>query len=310
MSIIKIHDIESIRFGAPDLEPMRQFLTDFGLSDLGPQLDGVMRMRAASDAPYVHETELGLAGFRSVTLRAKNVADLEELAAHDGVPIEDNITPGGGRHITLTDPDGFSVVVIAGGDRVDPVHPTEWSKWNDGNSRLRENIAKRIPSGPSNVMRLGHAVFLVSDLDATWNWWKERFGLLMSDDVKGPDGQSVAIFVRCDRGDEPVDHHTLNFAMVPGKEPQFHHVAFEVKDMDDLMVGHNHLKAKGYRHAWGIGRHFLGSQVFDYWYDPTGNRIEHWTDGDLFSQHEAANLADMDTMLGRQWGPPSPKGFV
>lgn len=310
MSIVRIQDIESVRFAAPDLARMRDFLLDFGLIDLGAQEDDVLRMRAVGLAPCVHETELGEPGFRRITFRAAALADLEALAAHDGVPIEDARRPGGGKCITLNDPDGFVVEVVAGGVMAEPLPPLAAERWNFGHSKVRENVAKRLPAGPSTVMRLGHAVFLVSDLKATWNWWSERFGLLISDDVQAPDGSSVAIFARCDRGAEPVDHHMLNFATMPGKPPQFHHLAFEVKGFDDLMVGHHHLMSRGYEHAWGIGRHYLGSQVFDYWLDPFGNRIEHWTDGDFFGAGEPPHHTDIEEMLGRQWGPEAPSDFV
>ena len=32
------------------------------------------------------------------------------------------------------------------------------------------------------------------------------------------------------------------------------------------------LAARGYPHAWGVGRHILGSQIFDYWRDPFGHK--------------------------------------
>jgi len=32
------------------------------------------------------------------------------------------------------------------------------------------------------------------------------------------------------------------------------------------MMGHEYMRSQGsYKHIWGIGRHVLGSQVFDYW---------------------------------------------
>lgn len=310
MSIIKIRDIESIRFAAPDLTTMRKFLVDFGLIDLGPQADGVLRMRALGEAPYVHETEPGEPAFRSVTVRADSVSDLQALAAYDGVPLEDDPRPGGEKRVRLTDPDGFAVDVIAGSLSAPQLSKPFPEPWNGGSAVTRKNVPKRLGSGPSTVLRLGHAVFIVSDLLRTWNWWRERFGLIMSDDVRAPDGTTVAMFVRCDRGDEARDHHTFNFATMPGRGPQFHHAAYEVHGMDNLMLGHDHLLSRGYRHAWGIGRHLLGSQVFDYWYDPYGNRVEHWTDGDLFDAHEPTNIADIETMLGRQWGGDAPADFI
>ena len=89
----------------------------------------------------------------------------------------------------------------------------------------------------------------------------------------------------------------------------FNHAAFEVRDLDDLMAGHDHLKAGARTPAWGVGRHILGSQVFDYWRDPWGHILEHWTDGDLLTAAEAANTATLQDLLGVQWGPPSPPDF-
>ena len=38
---------------------------------------------------------------------------------------------------------------------------------------------------------------------------------------------------------------------------------------------------KGYTPSWGVGRHILGSQVFDYWYTPDKFMIEHYSDGEF-----------------------------
>lgn len=45
-----------------------------------------------------------------------------------------------------------------------------------------------------------------------------------------------------------------------------HHSSFEVHDLDTQNIGHQHLEDAGWTNAWGVGRHFLGSQIFDYWY--------------------------------------------
>jgi hypothetical protein len=58
-------------------------------------------------------------------------------------------------------------------------------------------------------------------------------------------------------------------------------MSFEVPDIDDVCMGHDYLKQFGaYEHMWGIGRHVLGSQVYDYWADPWGRVHEHWADSD------------------------------
>jgi hypothetical protein len=97
-----------------------------------------------------------------------------------------------------------------------------------------------------------------------------------------------------------VDHHTL--LTVPAEAAGLGHIAFEMESADDIFVGHEHLEAKGHRHSWGIGRHVLGSQIFDYWFDPFGFRLEHWTDGDLFNQDTPMGRHPMATALDSQWG--------
>jgi hypothetical protein len=90
------------------------------------------------------------------------------------------------------------------------------------------------------------------------------------------------------------------------KGPGFNHAAYEVADLDDLMRGHQRLKEAGRHAEWGVGRHILGSQVFDYWRDPWGHTLEHWTDGDLFTAADGSNIATVQDLLGVQWGPPPP----
>jgi hypothetical protein len=110
--------------------------------------------------------------------------------------------------------------------------------------------------------------------------------------------------MRCDRGSQPVDHHTL--LVLETGETKLGHAAWEVADFDDLMVGHDHLKNDGGdRHYWGIGRHVLGGQIFDYWKDPLGFTVEHWTDSDLLAA-DVAPAAHHILNATSQWGPPPP----
>jgi catechol 2,3-dioxygenase-like lactoylglutathione lyase family enzyme len=164
---------------------------------------------------------------------------------------------------------------------------------------------KRVAAGPSHVKRLGHAVLNVTDFRVSEAWYKERFGFITSDEIL-LDGMPAPIgaFLRCDRGDDPTDHHTL-FLVGAGK-PRFNHAAFEVADFDDLMAGHELLKANGRGHEWGIGRHILGSQIFDYWRDPWGHAVEHWTDGDRLTASWGSKQASLGDLIGTQWGPQAP----
>ena len=55
-----------------------------------------------------------------------------------------------------------------------------------------------------------------------------------------------------------------------------------------------------------MGRHIKGSQIFDYWKDPFGNELEHWTDGDLFTAADPPQKQTMQALLSVQWGSPHP----
>jgi catechol 2,3-dioxygenase-like lactoylglutathione lyase family enzyme len=310
MALIRVQDVEFVRFSAPDLGEMKQFLEAFGLFESGNDAPDVLRMRGTGSAPFIHETVLGEPGFAGLALRASEMRDLEILARAEGVNIRPAAGPGGGHVVSLVDPNGFHVDVIAGKQRVPGLEPGGRAAWNALARRERTSQVKRIAAGPAHVARLGHVVMSVSNMARTWEWWQSRFGLLISDEVRAPNGDVAALFIRCDRGSEAVDHHTLNFAAIPGVPARFHHAAFEVADMDDLMAGMHHLEGRGYRHDWGVGRHILGSQVFDYWRDPWGHRVEHWTDGDLFDASVAPNVTDIAAMMGHQWGPKAPADFA
>ncbi len=304
MSIIKIEDIAHVRFVAPDLKKMSSFLKDFGL-DSTVHDDGRLYAHARDGIPYNHVTEQGEAGFQALGLRAASIDDLEKLAATNGLAVEDNEAPGGGKIVRLTDPDGFLVEVVAGQERFEVSDSPSDPIRNSAASRPRQSDTIRLKSGPSHVMRLGHCVLNVSNFRKSERWYKERFGFITSDEIEASPDLALGAFMRCDRGDQPTDHHTLFLAQLPQK-PGFMHAAFEVSNMDDLMLGHAHLKSKKHKAAWGVGRHILGSQIFDYWRDPWGHELEHWTDGDLFTAKDGSNKAPFTDLLAVQWGMENP----
>lgn len=304
MSVIKVEDIAHVRFRAPDLDRMAQYLADFGLlpAEAGPDR---LYVRGRGSAPFVHVTEQGEPAFLAVGFRAQSVADLEALSAATGAPVEDHDAPGGGKIVRLKDPDGHGVEVVAGQTPVAEIAVEAPPAWNSAHGRPRQSTVKRIGVGSATVMRLGHAVLNVSNFRASEAWYKERFGFLTSDEIALAPEFSLGAFLRCDRGDTPTDHHTLFLAQLP-TGPGFNHAAFEVQDLDDLMRGHAHLKAAGADPEWGVGRHFLGSQVFDYWRDPWGFTLEHWTDGDLLTAADPPRKASIQDLMGVQWGMPMP----
>jgi catechol 2,3-dioxygenase-like lactoylglutathione lyase family enzyme len=299
---VRVADIAFVRFEAPDLDVMESFLTAFGLQRSARD-DQTLYMRGTDDEGFVHVTHLcDTARFVGLAFAVETVTDLEELSRRDGFsPVRDLAGPGGGKVVQTVDPDGFQVEVVAERGTVGRLPTPGRSPRNDARTTERAGSPLRLDAGPAHVKRLGHCVIDVADFRASEAWYKEQFGLITSDEIALDETSTLGAFLRCDQGDRFVDHHTL-FLVGIGRS-QFNHAAFEVADFDDLMRGHSHLAAAEHTHQWGIGRHFLGSQIYDYWLDPYGHMVEHWTDGDLFSNRTPANRASLDMLLGSQWGP-------
>lgn len=72
-------------------------------------------------------------------------------------------------------------------------------------------------------------------------------------------------------------------------------------------MGHRYLAKKGWKSVWGVGRHILGSQIFDYWYDSSGFKIEHYADGDMVNEDNPTRREPVRPLS--IWGPEVPKDF-
>jgi len=128
-----------------------------------------------------------------------------------------------------------------------------------------------------------------------------------------PARKNVAIFAHIDRGQGLVDHHTIfltSIAPGSGQKPHVHHCSFEVHDFDTQALGHQWLADKQYEPVWGVGRHILGSQIFDYWWDTTGNMVEHYADGDLVNEDTPLGYGPAGHEGLAVWGPEVPKAFL
>ncbi|MEM6584077.1 MAG: VOC family protein [Pseudomonadota bacterium] len=304
-------DLAYLRFTAPDLAKMQSFLEDFGLSvsqastELGTP---VLYSRGTDGSPYLHIVEQGEPRFVGIGFLMSSSDDLNALAAMEGAsPRQALTTPGGGERVRFIDSHGYEVDGIFGWEKATSTPPQQRLPINSGENRRRTEAPVRLNAGPSRVKRLGHCVLFVNDFRDSENWYKQRFGLISSDEIyAGEKDNVIGAFMRCNQGDKPVDHHSLFLLGMPDRVPGIQHAAFEVDDWDDLMLGHDHLTSKGYEHRWGIGKHILGSQVFDYWVDPYGTTLEHFTDGDLFSAAVPTDRQPIESLRAAQWGPHAP----
>jgi catechol 2,3-dioxygenase-like lactoylglutathione lyase family enzyme len=169
------------------------------------------------------------------------------------------------------------------------------------------NRTVRTPIEPAKVIRLGHVVLQTVDFAAMTDWYLRVLGLIPSDVQYLGDGSPNLAFCRLNLGDTPADHHTL--VIVGAIEEKYEHSAYEVIDLDAIGQGYQVLRAQGYRHLWGIGRHLLGSQIFDYWRDPDGFELEHYTDGDLFTADHETAYTPFEFGAIWAWGDDAPESM-
>ncbi len=307
-----ILDIAFVRYQVTDLDKQQAFLTDFGLH-LVARTPSALYMRAAGPVHHVHISELGpdneTIGFG---LFAADRAALDRIAAAVDRPVEANPEPGGGERVRFVDPSGFVVDVLHGQAVHEPLPVRQPLAMNTSTDRQRLGRSIRLAPAPSSVERLGHVALLVADFSKAYEFYTEVLGFKASDTYwAGVKGNTIAAFMHCDRGAQWTDHHTLALITPPDGRARFDHSAFEVLDLDDVVQGGEHLKARGHAHSWGVGRHIQGSQIFDYWRDPFGNKIEHWTDGDLVNDTTVPGHAQISNDELKQWAPPvTPEFFA
>ena len=309
-SLIAVADIESVRYSAPDLGLIEEFLTDFGLERVQRSAD-LLYMRARGPDAFVHVTERGEVRPVGFALKARSLEDLHVLARHVGTAVFARDAPGGGQMVALCDPDGNRLEIVFGATQNLPSVSRAPFEANVGPRRPRAVEVVRTASRPSEVLRLGHVALYTAQYPAMHAFYQDLLGMRDSDSYYGGHASNtIASFMHCGLEKRLVDHHTV--ALLGLGRTGFDHSAFEVLDLDDLMRGNQFLQSRGkWRHSWGVGRHFQGSQLFDYWRDPFGNKIEHWTDGDLVNDDYARGHCSFDPATDlAQWGPPLTADFM
>lgn len=310
MPVVKVTDLAYIRLQSPSLDEAEEFLTHFGMAR-AERTGNRLYMRGTDPAPYVHITHLGPSRLLGMGFYVEGEEDLRRFSKTSGASgVESVDEPGAGRRVRIADPLGYQMELVCGQRAVQPIAlRKQVTNWGDEKLR-RAGKLLRLDPGPSQVKRIAHAVLMTQGAREKIRWYREMFGFVPSDEVyAGHKDNIIASFNRCDRGETYVDHHT--FLCFEGPNSGLNHVSFEVHSFDDLMMGHEHLKRAGkYQHVWGIGRHLLGSQIYDYWKDPWGRVHEHWTDTDVLNIHNPPNLLSAEEGLTSQWGGPPPQEFI
>ncbi|KWV48523.1 catechol 1,2-dioxygenase [Bradyrhizobium macuxiense] len=309
MPTLKATEFAFPRMEAPDLDTMEEFLTHFGMLRAERTPDALY-MRGA-DTHHLHVTHKGGTKFIGFAYHAADEDDLKRAAKLPGASgVETLDEPGGGRRVRLTEPNGYQIELIAGVERRLPPIKIARDPANTVSEPLRRaGRLMRLTKSPTLVQRIGHGVLATPKVKETTAWFRDTLGMIRSDDVYAGDEENIiGSFSRLDRGATYVDHHVM--FCVHNVRSGFNHVSYEVQDIDAVFQDHDYLKSLGkYELMWGVGRHMLGSQVFDYWADPWGRMHERWADTDRLNAANGGNLLSAEH-LQSQWGERPPERFL
>ena len=135
----------------------------------------------------------------------------------------------------------------------------------------------RLPDDQNRPIQLTHAVINSSDREACVRLAEQVFGFTLSDRT------GAMSFLRCNR-----QHHAV--AYVKADLCSLNHVAFEMPNLEAVMLGIGRMRDNGIPLLWGPGRHGPGNNVFGYFVAPFGGVIEYTSE---------VNLVDDDYPVGK-----------
>ncbi len=306
--LIKVAGLAWLEFEKPDLDHAERFGADFGftVSDR-TQASLALRGREAGAACLVIRRG-PRARFTGVAFQADARDDLDRLARGTGATVTAH---RGGHAVMLRDPSGFPVRVVHGVPEQPALPARGPLPLNFGPAPARVNATQRSARRAAEIERLGHVVLGTTRFRAALDWYLDTLGLIVSDflylDGQRDRGPAMA-FIRCDLGSVPADHHTLAMLLQPRTE--YVHSAYQLTDLDEVAASGEYLRERGYRHAWGLGRHIQGSQIFDYWRDTDRLMFEHYADGDVFDSSVEPGWAPLSVSGLAQWGPRATAEFT
>ncbi|KAJ4856759.1 hypothetical protein T069G_10127 [Trichoderma breve] len=300
-SKVQLVRIAHVYFEHPDLEKFSEFAKDFGFVEVH-RINGRIYYRGYGRDPFIYvasQSPDGKPRFRGPAFVAASQDEFDKAAKLDGAIIGSlDEAPGKGQIVTFNRPDKtFFHVIYGQEERItsaqepSAIHE-QLGPFNKPFEKPRRGKFQRCHEGPALVHKLGHFGYVVPDFDAELAWYTDNFNFVPSDILYHWDfsNMDVLTFMHLDLGKEYSDHHCffMQRAEPRVKKTFLHHTSYEVEDFDTQLIGHN-------------------CQIFDYWADPSGFKIEHYADGDVVNQ-ETPTERDVVGSFSI-WGPEVPKDF-
>lgn len=296
-----LHRLTGITLGVKDVAAAAEYYTDFGLSPTRSSSDGLTRHFSTVDGG--EQLKIVRTARRRLTELGIGVDDPDDLDRIDSNLRRLEMTATRtATSLTVFEPATEVEVTLKVAPRLEQ-NPPEAVEYNRPGAAPRTN--ERAPGierwGTSvHPRRLGHVVLGTTQREVAQRFFTEGLGFKISDEIPG-----IAAFMRCS-----TDHHNVMVQMAPVS--MLHHTSWQVDDVDEVGRGATNMLAKDpNRHAWGLGRHHLGSNFFYYLKDPAGNFSEYYSDMDCIVDDALwKNDEWTDSRALWSWGPPPPPSFL
>ena len=268
--------VEEARFGVTDIAECVRFFSDFGLLALESGDHGAafatpagqrLELYAHDDPSLPPALEPG-ATIREVVWGVDDAASLDALAEELSSDRDVEVGPDG--VVRTRDNTGFALGLRVAQPR--PVDPGEPRRANVSGTVERWN--QPITSyGRAHPMRICHVALNIpaEGREQAVAFYVDRLRFRITDQLL-----DMGTFMQCE-GD--IDQHTLLLAHRPDRAG-INHVAYEVRNFDEVAEGGNHMVACGWKEARRLGRHTIGSNVFRFFHAPCGGRVEYAADMD------------------------------
>lgn len=193
----------------PDLNEAKRFLLDFGLLVEKEEPDRIF-FRGYGPEPVIYIATKGKRAFLGGTWVVQSMAELEKTVSYHNAPrIQDMDAPGGGKYVTLRDPNDM-VVRLVFGQTLRSAETYGAVIMNASSTKPRKGEFVRLKPGPSEVYKLGHYGFSVHlpHFMKVRNWYTTTFNLKVTDSVFDTStNEDITSFLHIDKGAEFVDHH-------------------------------------------------------------------------------------------------------
>lgn len=271
---LSILRVEALTYGVEDIERALQFCTDFGLEPLETGAKGgdfrtgenqIISVRGLDDDALPPALESG-STLRLTTWGVDSAAGLERVGAE--LSADRNVQPRDGALHTI-DQTGYHIAFRVAEATEAPATPRAF---NFHGSVGRWNHFLKAHGGARPVA-IAHVVLDLprEGRERAIAFYVERLNFKPTDIL-----MSTGAFLQCEGN---IDHHQL-FLCHRSDRVGLNHVAFDVRDFDELIEGGNRLVGRGWEEVRPMGRHTVGSNMYRFFASPCGGRFEYSTDMD------------------------------